>query len=287
LDYDKREIVKRHLLPKQLKEHGLLPENVKFSDKAIAKIIREYTREAGVRNVEREIASLLRKVAKETVLKSSGTKKKPVVPSIKVDEEKVEGYLGVPKFRGRLAKRENRVGSVVGLAWTSVGGEILSVDATIMTGTERLTLTGKLGDVMKESAQAALSYIRSNSKLMGVKENFYKGKEIHIHLPEGAIPKDGPSAGITMAMAMVSAASNRQAKSDVAMTGEITLRGDVIAIGGLTEKLLAAQRSGVKTVLIPAENVKDLDEIPEKVKSGLKIVPIKKIEEAIHYVFGK
>lgn len=287
LDYDKREIVKRHLLPKQLREHGLMPGNVKFSDNSIAKIIREYTREAGVRNVEREIASLLRKVAKETVLKSIGTKKKTAVPSIKIDEKKIEEYLGVPKFRSRLAKRENRVGSVVGLAWTSVGGEILNVDATIMTGTERLTLTGKLGDVMKESAQAALSYIRSNAKQMDIKDNFYKGKEIHIHLPEGAIPKDGPSAGITMAMAMVSAVSNRPARSDVAMTGEITLRGDVIAIGGLTEKLLAAQRSGIKTVLIPAENEKDLVEIPEKVKSGLKIIPIKKIEEAIHYVFGK
>jgi ATP-dependent Lon protease len=287
LDYDKREIVKRHLLPKQLREHGLMPGNVKFSDNSIAKIIREYTREAGVRNVEREIASLLRKVAKETVLKSIGTKKKTAVPFIKIDEKKIEEYLGVPKFRSRLAKRENRVGSVVGLAWTSVGGEILNVDATIMTGTERLTLTGKLGDVMKESAQAALSYIRSNAKQMDIKDNFYKDKEIHIHLPEGAIPKDGPSAGITMAMAMVSAVSNRPARSDVAMTGEITLRGDVIAIGGLTEKLLAAQRSGIKTVLIPAENVKDLVEIPEKVKSGLKIIPIKKIEEAIHYVFGK
>jgi ATP-dependent Lon protease len=287
LDYDKREIVKRHLLPKQLKENGLLPENVIFTEEAITKIIREYTREAGVRNVEREIASLLRKVAKETVLKSSATKKKAVLPTIKVDEKKVEEYLGVPKFRDRLAKNDNRIGSVVGLAWTSVGGDILSVDATIMTGTERLTLTGKLGDVMKESAQAALSYIRSNAKLFGIKENFYKGKEIHIHLPEGAIPKDGPSAGITMAMAIVSAATNRPAKSDVAMTGEITLRGDVIAIGGLTEKLLAAQRSGIKTVLIPSENVKDLDEIPEKVKSGVKIVPIKKIQEALNYVFGK
>ncbi|MDI6780357.1 MAG: endopeptidase La [Bacteroidota bacterium] len=287
LDYDKREIVKRHLLPKQLKEHGLTQANIKFSDKAIMKIIREYTREAGVRNVEREISSILRKTAKETVVKSQteGAELKNL-PVVKIDEKKVEEFLGVPKFREKSKDIEPKVGSVVGLAWTSVGGEILNVDTTIMPGTEKLTLTGKLGDVMKESAQAALSYIRSNTNLMGVAEDFYKGKEIHIHLPEGAIPKDGPSAGITMAMAIVSAASNRPARNDVAMTGEITLRGNVIAIGGLNEKLLAAQRSGIKTVLIPAENERDLVEIQEKVKKGLKIIPIKKIEEALPHLFG-
>ncbi len=285
LDYDKREIVKRHLLPKQLKEHGLTSTNIKFSGQAIMKIIREYTREAGVRNVEREISSILRKAAKETVVKSQtdGVELKKL-PVVKIDEKKVEEFLGVPKFREKSKDIEPKVGSVVGLAWTSVGGEILSVDATIMPGTEKLTLTGKLGEVMKESAQAALSYIRSNTNLMGVAEDFYKGKEIHIHLPEGAISKDGPSAGITMAMAIVSAASNRPARNDVAMTGEITLRGNVIAIGGLNEKLLAAQRSGIKTVLIPAENERDLVEIQEKVKKGLKIIPIKKIEEALQWV---
>jgi ATP-dependent Lon protease len=175
---------------------------------------------------------------------------------------------------------------VTGLAWTSVGGEILNVDASIMRGTERLTLTGQLGDVMKESAQAALSYIRSNAKKLGVNPEFNKNREIHIHLPEGAIPKDGPSAGITLAMAIISAASNRPARTDVAMTGEITLRGNVLPIGGLNEKLLAAQRSGIKTVLIPRENVKDLTEIPEKVKEGVTIVPIETIEEAMAYVFS-
>jgi ATP-dependent Lon protease len=171
------------------------------------------------------------------------------------------------------------------LAWTSVGGEILNVDATIMRGSERLTLTGQLGDVMKESAQAALSYIRSNAKKLGVNPEFNKNREIHIHLPEGAIPKDGPSAGVTMALAIISAASNRPARNDVAMTGEITLRGNVLPIGGLNEKLLAAQRSGIKTVLIPEENVKDLTEIPDKVKEGLTIVPIETIEEAMKHVF--
>ncbi|RCK73611.1 MAG: ATP-dependent protease La [Ignavibacteriae bacterium] len=282
LDYDKREIVKRHLIPKQLKEHGLNEQNIAFTDKAINKIIRQYTREAGVRNVEREIASIMRKAAKEIVLGKEQKKN-----FIKIDEKKVEEYLGVPRFRERKTTRENQIGSVVGLAWTSVGGEILNVDATIMPGSERLTLTGKLGEVMKESAQAALSYIRSNTKLMGVPEDFYKNREIHIHLPEGAIPKDGPSAGLAMTMAIVSAATNRPARSDVAMTGEITLRGNVLPIGGLNEKLLAAQRSGIKTVLIPFENEKDLAEIPEKVKNGLKIIPIKKIEEALPYVFGK
>lgn len=287
LDYDKREIVKRHLLPKQLKEHGLTEKNVKFTEKAIIKVIREYTREAGVRNVEREIASIMRKTAKEIVIaqqKEPSSNKKKL--SIKIDEQKVEEYLGVPLYRQRKTSTERKVGSVIGLAWTSVGGDILNVDATIMPGSEKLTLTGKLGEVMKESAQAALSYIRSNTKLMDVNEEFYKNKEIHIHLPEGAIPKDGPSAGLTMAMAMVSAASNRPTRSDVAMTGEITLRGNVLGIGGLTEKILAAQRSGITTVLIPAENEKDLTEIPEKVKKGINVIPIKKIEEALPYVFG-
>jgi ATP-dependent Lon protease len=190
----------------------------------------------------------------------------------------------VPKFRNRKTPKEQRVGSVTGLAWTSVGGEILNVDVTMMPGPEKLTLTGQLGEVMKESAQAALSYLRSNTKRLHLPVNFRKGREIHIHLPEGAIPKDGPSAGITMAVALYSAASGRPARSDVAMTGEITLRGEVLAIGGLNEKLLAAQRNGTATVLIPAENEKDLPEIPAKVKEGLTIVPIKTVDEAIAIV---
>jgi ATP-dependent Lon protease len=219
---------------------------------------------------------------------TNGTqKKKKKKMNIHVDSESVEKYLGVPRFRTKPMELQPKVGSVTGLAWTSVGGEILNVDTAIMRGSERLTLTGQLGDVMKESAQAALSYIRSNAKKLGVNPEFNKNREIHIHLPEGAIPKDGPSAGITMAMAIISAASNRPARNDVAMTGEITLRGNVLPIGGLNEKLLAAQRSGIKTVLIPQENMKDLTEIPDKVKEGLVIVPIGTIEEAMKYVFPR
>ncbi len=287
LDYDKREIARRHIIPKQLKEHGLEKHNVKIEDSAVEKIVKEYTREAGVRNLEREIASVCRKVAKDIVLakQGNGSTKKKTEKSFVVKEADIERYLGVPKFRKKAAERERRVGSVTGLAWTSVGGDILNVDVTIMRGSERLTLTGQLGDVMKESAQAALSYIRSNARKLGVPQDFYKGKEIHIHLPEGAIPKDGPSAGITMAMAMISAAGGKAARNDIAMTGEITLRGNVLPIGGLNEKLLAAQRSGIKIVLIPNENMKDLAEIPEKVKEGLKIVPVETIEEAMKHVF--
>jgi ATP-dependent Lon protease len=292
LDFEKREIAKRHIIPKQMAEHGLTNKDVTISDEAINKIIQEYTREAGVRNLEREIASVCRKAAKEIVLSRQknghkhGTPKKKKHPAIIVDGVKIEKYLGVAKFRSRAAERKPRVGSVTGLAWTSVGGEILEVDVTVMRGPERLTLTGQLGDVMKESAHAALSYIRSNAKTLKLKPDFFTKKEIHIHLPEGAIPKDGPSAGITMAMAMVSAISGKPARSDVAMTGEITLRGNVLAIGGLNEKLLAAKRSGIKIVLIPKENEKDLTEIQDAVKDGLKIIPIEKIEDAVKYVFG-
>jgi len=286
LHHDKREIARRHIIPKQLKEHGLKPEKVAFADPAIDKIISDYTREAGVRNLEREIASVCRKVAKDMVLgkQRNGAKAKR---AITVTPEGVERYLGVPRFRTRLRGGERRVGSVTGLAWTSVGGDILHVDVTVMDGQERLTLTGQLGDVMKESAQAALSYLRSNAKSLGLPGGFSKGKEIHVHLPEGAIPKDGPSAGITMAMAMYSAVSGKPARGDVAMTGEITLRGEVLAIGGLNEKLLAAQRSGIRSVLIPKENTKDLAEIPAKVKEGLTLLPIATIQEAIPIVFGR
>jgi len=285
LDHDKREIARRHIIPKQLVEHGLQAKGVTFTDDAIDAVISDYTREAGVRNLEREIASVCRKVAKDLVVgkQRNGAKKKRAV--FTVTPEAVERYLGVPKFRRRLRTEESRVGSVTGLAWTSVGGEILHVDVTIMSGQERLTLTGQIGDIMKESAQAALSYLRSHAKALALSQTFSKGKEIHIHLPEGSIPKDGPSAGITMAMAMYSAVSGRAARGDVAMTGEITLRGEVLSIGGLNEKLLAAQRSGITTVMIPKDNMKDLAEIPGKVKEGLTIMPIETIEDAIPVLF--
>jgi len=284
LEYDKIEIAKRHILPKQLEAHGLRDKHVEFKDEAIKKIISEYTREAGVRNLERELASVCRKVAKDIVLRdlSNGKGK---APKLVVDEEKVEEYLKVPRYRHQRHSTEMMVGSVTGLAWTSVGGEILTVDVTIMNGSEKLTLTGQLGNVMKESAQAALSYVRSKAKYLGLNPDFFKGKEIHIHLPEGAIPKDGPSAGITMAMAILSAISGKPATNLVAMTGEITLRGNVLPIGGLNEKLIAAKRNGIHTVLIPKENEIDLKEIQDKVLENLKIIPIEKIEDAIPYVF--
>jgi ATP-dependent Lon protease len=287
MDFEKLQIAKRHILPKQLSVHGLGDKNITISDEILLKVIEEYTRESGVRNLERELAALCRKIAKEiVVIQIENGRKVRKNKKIEINSELVEKYLGVPKFKRQTAGKEDKVGSVTGLAWTSVGGEILNVEATVMTGTEKLTLTGQLGDVMKESAQAALSYIRSNAKTLGLDENFYKGKEIHIHLPEGAIPKDGPSAGITMVMAMYSALSGKAVKCDVAMTGEINLRGEVMPIGGLNEKLIAALRSGITTVLVPEENKKDLAEIPEEVKKGLKIITVSEITKALPYVFG-
>lgn len=288
LEYEKLEIAKRHIIPRQMKFHGLDKFDVSITDKAIKKIITEYTREAGVRNLEREIASVLRKTAKEIVLsKSNNAKRISKENKYVIDPKKIIEFLGVPKFRQKKSEKEARVGTVTGLAWTSVGGDILDVEVTVMNGAEKLTLTGQLGNVMKESAQAALSYLRSNAKKLGLPVNFHKGKEIHIHLPEGAIPKDGPSAGITMTMAMYSAISKKPARCDVAMTGEITLRGNVLPIGGLNEKLLASKRNGILTVIIPKENEKDLTEIKDDIKKGLKIIPIEKIEEAIPIVFKK
>lgn len=286
LEHEKNQIAKRHIIPKQITIHGLDKYNIEFKDDAINKIIMEYTREAGVRNLEREIASVLRKTAREIVLAHSNNgKSKRSKKKFSIGALLVEKFLGVPKFRSQKADKELRVGSITGLAWTSVGGEILQVDATIMLGAEKLTITGQIGNVMKESAQAALSYLRSNAKDFGLDAHFSKGKEIHIHLPEGAIPKDGPSAGITLALAMYSALSNKPARNDVAMTGEITLRGKVLPIGGLNEKLLAARRNGMKIVLIPKENEKDLSEIKPEVKEGLKIIPIQTIKDALPYVF--
>ncbi len=285
LETDKLEIAKRHIIPKQLSAHGLNRKEVIFTDDAILKIIREYTRESGVRNLEREIATICRKIAKEIVLKKQNNGKSAKSQKFIVEADKIEDYLKIPKFRSLKHQKINKVGSVTGLAWTSTGGEILSVEASIMNGPGKLTLTGQLGNVMKESAHASLSYIRSHARELDLNPDFFKGREIHIHLPEGAIPKDGPSAGIAMTMAILSAVSNIPASSNVAMTGEITLTGSVLAIGGLTEKLLAAKRNEIETVLIPKENEIDLKEIPEEVKSNLNIVLISKIEEAIDYVF--
>jgi ATP-dependent Lon protease len=285
LEYDKFEIAKRHIISKQLENHGLKNKNVVITDNAIKKVISEYTKEAGVRNLERELSSICRKLARDIVLKESTNGKLKKKNKFVVDENKIEDYLKVPRFRQRQHSKENRIGSVTGLAWTSVGGELLNVDVTIMNGPGKLTLTGQLGNVMKESAQAALSYIRAKAKDFKLNPDFFKGKEIHIHLPEGAIPKDGPSAGITMAMALLSALKEKPASNNIAMTGEITLRGEVLPIGGLNEKLLAAKRNDIHTILIPADNEIDLKEIPDKVTEELKIIPISKIEDAVPYVF--
>ena len=285
LDFEKVQIAKRHIIPKELTEHGQDDNDIKFSDEIILKIIHEYTKEAGVRNLERELTSVIRKVTKDKVLKGKSKKGK----SVSITSGLVENYLGVPKFEHKKAVKDekSKIGSVYGLAWTSLGGDILVVDVTVMKGTNKLILTGQLGDIMKESAQAGLSYIRANSKKYNIPENYFKDKEIHIHLPEGAIPKDGPSAGITMAIAMLSAILRVPAFTNVAMTGEITLRGKVLPIGGLNEKLLAALRSGIKTVLIPEENEKNLTEISKDIKDNLNIKCIKNVEDALVYVFGK
>lgn len=297
LEHDKLQIAKRHIVPKQLEEHGLQGHSVTFTDEALLKVIREYTSEAGVRNLEREIAAVCRKVARDIVAgnvidgttpksrASKGGKNKKETEGISVSPALIERYLKVPRFRNRASEKEDLVGASTGLAWTSTGGDTLVVEVSIVPGNERLTLTGQLGDVMKESSSAALTYIRANYKSLGVPENFSKNKEVHVHVPEGAIPKDGPSAGITMAVAMISAASGRSVRADVAMTGEITLRGRILPIGGLTEKLLAAQRADIKTVLIPKDNEVDLVDIPDQVKEGLQIVPVEHFSEAVPYVF--
>lgn len=284
LDFEKTEIAKRHIIPKEIKEHGLNINDIKFPDEITLKIIHEYTKEAGVRNLEREITSIIRKVTKDRV-----SQKKKSSKSLIITPELTEKYLGVPKYESKSTAKDgkSKIGSVYGLAWTSMGGEILNVDVTIMKGTNKFILTGQLGDVMKESAQAGLSYIRSNAKKFGISENYFKDKEIHIHLPEGAIPKDGPSAGITMVMAMLSAITKTPAMTNIAMTGEITLRGNVLPIGGLNEKLLAALRSGISTVLIPKENKKNLVEISKDITDKLKLITIETIDDGIKYVFGK
>ena len=290
LEHEKLEIAKRHLVTKQIAEHGLGKFNVRFEDDALMKIIQEYTQEAGVRNLERNIATVCRKLGKEIVFSMSGKatrKKQEEKDSFVVTPERVEKFLGVPRHRVRQPLREGRVGSMIGLAWTSVGGDILHVDVSVMKGEEKLTLTGQLGDVMKESAQAARSYLRSNAEQLGIPENAFHKRELHIHLPEGAIPKDGPSAGITMIMAMLSRLLEQAPQSDIAMTGEITLHGEVLPIGGLSEKLLAARRHGIKRVLIPKENEKDLAEVSKKILRGLKIIPVASVDEAIPHVFGK
>jgi len=270
---EKLEIAKRHLIPEQQQAHGLEPGEWSVDDEAMKELIRRYTREAGVRSLEREIAKLARKAVKEIL--ASGVK------SVAVTAANVKDYLGVPRYRFGEAELEDQVGVVTGLAWTEVGGEILTIEGAIMPGKGKMSVTGNLRDVMKESIQAANAYVRSRSVDFGIHPSLFEKKDIHVHVPEGATPKDGPSAGVAMVTAIISVLTGIAVRKDVAMTGEITLRGRVLPIGGLKEKLLAALRAGIKKVLIPEENVKDLAEIPDEVKNALEIVPVARMEDVL------
>ena len=270
---EKAEIARRHLIPSAVHKHGLAPEEWMIAEDGLLTLIRRYTREAGVRNLEREISNLARKAVKEILLKKTKT--------ITITSTNISDYLGVPKFRYGEAELEDQVGVVTGLAWTEVGGELLTIEGVMMPGKGKMTVTGNLRDVMKESISAAASYVRSRAVDFGVEPPVFDRRDIHVHVPEGATPKDGPSAGVAMATAIVSIMTGIPVRRDIAMTGEITLRGRVLPIGGLKEKLLAALRGGLKKVLIPEENAKDLAEIPDAVKNGLEIVPVARMEEVL------
>lgn len=275
---DKLIIAKRYLIPKQLKENGMSEIYIKFTDRAIVKIIQEYTREAGLRNLEREIASVIRKVARKI---AEGGKGKTIITT-----KNLQGFLGVPKYLPEEDLDRDTIGIASGLAWTEFGGDVLYIEASCRKGKKDLTLTGNMGDVMKESAHAAMTYIKSNADKLGIEDNIFDDLEMHVHVPQGAIPKDGPSAGITIAIAMISAISKRPVPRKIAMTGEITLTGRVLPIGGLKEKALAALRSRMETVIIPKENTREFDEIPLYVKKNLKFLPVKSMDEVINIVFG-
>ena len=271
---EKVSIAQKYLCPKQAKNNGVKDAEMEITESAIRGIIRYYTREAGVRSLEREISKICRKTVKSIQLKK-------VTGKVIVTDENLNDFLGVRKFDYGRAEKKNQVGQVVGLAWTEVGGDLLTIEAAVMPGKGNIIRTGSLGDVMKESVEAARSVIRSRSRRLGIKDEMFEKRDVHIHVPDGATPKDGPSAGAAMATAFVSALTNIAVRADLAMTGEITLRGEVTAIGGLKEKLLAAHRGGIKTVLIPEDNVKDLQDIPENVKNHLEIVPVRWIEQVL------
>lgn len=284
---EKINIAMKYLLPKQLKAHGLKANEIGMPESVIRDMVRYYTHEAGVRRLEQEIAKVCRKVVKELLLNKTNSKKVATISAdkpakkINVTAKNLDKYLGVYRYDFGVAAKENQIGQVTGLAWTSVGGELLTIEAVMLAGKGKTITTGKLGDVMQESIQAAMSVVRSRAKRLGISEDFYEKKDIHIHLPEGATPKDGPSAGIGLTTALVSVLTGIPARADVAMTGEITLRGEVLPIGGLKEKLLAAHRGGIKTVLIPEANVKDLVDIPENIKNHLQIHPVKWIDQVL------
>jgi ATP-dependent Lon protease len=272
-EHEKVEIAKRHLIPKQMDAHGLKPEELIFTDDALRTMIQHYTREAGVRTLERELAKIARKSLRQ-ILENK-------VERVELTPERVGEFLGVRKFRYGIGEEEDQIGAVTGLAWTEVGGELLTIEAVTVPGKGQIKTTGKLGEVMQESIQAAMSFVKARAPAYGVKPSIFARKDIHVHLPEGAVPKDGPSAGIGMVTAMISTLSGVSVRRDVAMTGEVTLRGRVLPIGGLKEKLLAALRGGIRTVLIPIENEKDLAEIPASVKDNLEIIPVQHVDEVL------
>jgi ATP-dependent Lon protease len=270
---EKVEIARRHLIPAAIKKHGLTADEWSIDDSALIMLVRRYTREAGVRNLEREISNLARKAVKKILMEK--------VKEVAVTAENVPDFLGVPRFRYGEAETEDQVGVVTGLAWTEVGGELLTIEAVMMPGKGRMTVTGNLRDVMKESISAAASYVRSRAVDFGIEPPLFDRRDIHVHVPEGATPKDGPSAGVAMATTITSVMTGIPIRRDIAMTGEVTLRGRVLPIGGLKEKLLAALRGGLKKVLIPEENAKDLADIPDTVKNQLEIVPVSRMEEVL------
>ncbi|WP_340004670.1 endopeptidase La [Paenibacillus sp. FSL K6-0276] len=274
-ELEKLQIGSRYLLPKQKKNHGLAEDQLIIEDDSLLRIVREYTRESGVRNLEQQIAALCRKAAKQIVTKEK--------ESVVILPDEIKDFLGASKYRYGMAELEDQIGTVTGLAWTEVGGDTLLIEVTVVQGTGKLTLTGQLGDVMKESAQAAFSYTRSKAEELGLQPDFYEKIDIHIHIPEGAIPKDGPSAGITIATALISALTKRYVSKDVAMTGEITLRGRVLPIGGLKEKSLAAHRAGYKKILLPKDNERDLKEIPESVRNDVEFIPVSNMDQVLHH----
>jgi ATP-dependent Lon protease len=273
-EYEKLQIAQLFLLAKQLNSHGFKKSDIEISEKAMKKIIKEYTHEAGVRGLEKEIASICRKVALNLIYLKKNKR-------VRITLKNLENYLGIPKYKIDKIEKEDAIGLATGLAWTEIGGEVLSVETIVMPGKGKLTLTGQLGDVMQESGKAALTYARSRAAEFKIDDKFYENCDIHVHIPEGAIPKDGPSAGITMATSLISSLTEIPIRKDVAMTGEITLRGRVLPVGGLKEKILAAYQSGIKTIIIPQDNIKNLEDLPNDIKKRLKFIMVNNLDEVL------
>jgi len=278
VEEEKLTIANKYLISRQIDENGLEPADISFDEGTIKKLIREYTYEAGVRNLEREIGKVCRKIAR---LKAEGKN----IPAI-IHENDLEEFMGPPNFFQSETEKKDEIGVATGLAWTANGGDITTIEVLTFEGKGNLQITGQIGDVMQESAQAALSFIKSKAKQLNLKNDFFEKIDIHVHVPEGAVPKDGPSAGITLAVALISAVTEIPVKKDIAMTGEITLRGHVLPVGGIREKVLAANRIGIKTILIPEKNIKDLVELPEQVRNVLEIIPVNHMDQVIFHTFG-